>query len=239
MNRPTVSVIIPVYNGERYLAEAIESVLAQTYRPIEIIVVDDGSTDGSAHIAKGYGSPVRYFFQSNRGTGAARNRGVGLAVGNFLAFLDQDDLWVADKLTVQMEAFSTVSELDLVFGHIKQFHSPELDERVKQRIYCPTELMPGYSPSAMLIKRDAFLRVGLFDTKWQVGEWVDWCVRAAELELKAMILPDLVTWRRLHKGNKGVLQRTAITEYVWILKASLDRRHTKGSIDANNYRHKC
>src|ERR1700758_706720 len=96
-----ISVIIPVYNAEKYLAEAIESVLAQTYRPIEVIVVDDGSTDSSADIAKRFAS-VRYCFQSHSGLGATRNRGIDLSQGKFLAFLDADDLWVEDKLTHQM-----------------------------------------------------------------------------------------------------------------------------------------
>ena len=91
LNKPLVSVIIPVYNAERYLAEAIESVLAQTYRPIEVIIVDDGSTDSSADIAKRYNSLVRYFFQPNSGLAAARNKGISQAKGSFFAFLDVTD----------------------------------------------------------------------------------------------------------------------------------------------------
>jgi len=87
-----ISVIIPVYNGERYLAEAIESALGQHYRPIEIILVDDGSTDRSAEVAKQVSQSIRYLYQAHGGAGAARNAGVDLAPGEFLAFLDPDDL---------------------------------------------------------------------------------------------------------------------------------------------------
>ena len=227
MHKPKVSVIIPVYNGEQYLSQAIRSVLAQTYCSIEVIVVDDGSTDSSAQIVKRFGKSVKYLFQTNSGTGAARNQGINLATGSFFAFLDQDDLWVEDKLARQMAVFIAIPETDIVFGHVKQFHSPELEEHVKQKIHCPVRLMPGYLPSAMLIKRSAFFRVGLFETKWKIGEWADWYVRALELELKKIMLQDLVTLRRLHRGNKGLCQSARITEYVQILKVSLDRRRTK------------
>lgn len=224
MHRPTISVIIPVYNGERYLSEAIESILAQTYRPIEVIVVDDGSTDSSAQIVKRFGKSLQYFFQTNSGTGAARNRGINSAAGNFFAFLDQDDLWVEDKLDRQMSVFTATPEAEIVFGHVRQFHSTELKEHIKQKIYCPAGLMPGYSPSAMLIERSSFFRVGLFETRWKIGEWANWYVRAVELGLKKIMLPDLVTLRRLHERNKGLYQREEINEYAQILKASLDRR---------------
>lgn len=223
-NTPLVSVIIPVYNCDRYLDKAIESVLSQTYRPIETIVVDDGSTDGSAEVAKRFASSVRYYFQPQSGAGAARNYGTDLAQGSFFAFLDADDLWVEDKLTRQMEVFDNERELDIVFGHVQQFHSPELNESVRNKIYCPPELMPGYYSGTILLKRDAFLRVGRFETNWQMGEFISWYLRATDLGLSMKILPDLVTWRRLHQTNQGVRQRQAVTDYVRILKASLDQR---------------
>lgn len=228
-NTPLVSVIIPVYNCERYLAEAIESVLVQTYRPIEVIVVDDGSTDGSADIVKSFASSVRYCFQPHSGAGAARNVGIELAQGSFFAFLDADDLWVNDKLTRQMTAINSDRELDIVFGHIQQFHSPELDESVKHKLHCPPELMPGYNSGTMLIERDTFFRVGLFETNWQVGEFINWYLRLRELKLRTIMLPELVMWRRLHETNMGIRQRQSITDYVRILKASLDRRRVASS----------
>lgn len=224
-NNPLISIILPVYNGEAYLAEAIESILNQKYKPIEIIVVDDGSTDKGAEIIKRY-SELKYFFQTNKGTASARNLGIQKANSSFLAFLDQDDLWVEKKLELQVKAFMRNPETDIVFGHIKQFLSPDIDESLKQKIFCPSLPMPGYLPSAMLIKKEAFLKVGLFDSAWQIGEWANWYVRASELKLRIAMLPELVALRRIHENNKGVLQRQSITEYAQILKASLDRRRT-------------
>lgn len=224
LKTPLISVIIPVYNCEQYLAEAIESVLSQTYQPIEIIVIDDGSTDGTAKVAKHFAPLIRYYFQPNGGSGAARNRGIELAQGEFFAFLDADDFWVEDKLMHQMAAFNNNPELHIVLGQVKQFHSPELDENFKAKIYCPAELMPGTIPSALLLKREAFFHVGRFEVNWQVAEFGSWYMRATELGMNMLILPELVTLRRLHATNKGVSQRQEVTEYVQILKASLDRR---------------
>jgi len=223
MNNPLVSVIIPVYNGERYLAQTIESALAQTYQPIEIIVIDDGSTDGSAEVVKRFPS-VRYQFQTNRGIGGARNRGVELATGDFLAFLDGDDLWSPSKLTRQMDTFEAEPALDMVFGHVKQFYSPELGESIKAKLRYNDEIIPGYHAGSMLIKREAFLRVGWFDTTVRVGEFIDWYSRTAEKNLKGLMLPDIVMQRRLHTTNTVVREKKSHTDFVRILKASLDRR---------------
>ena len=231
---PRVSVIIPVHNCELYLKEAIESVLSQTYKSLEIIAVDDGSIDGSARIIKGFSPLVRYQYQTNGGAGAARNRGIEMAIGNFIAFLDADDLWLEDKLTLQMNAFKQNPELDIVFGHVKQFHSPELDESTKAKIYCPGELMPGLSPSSVLVRRDAFLRIGLFNARFRNAEFVDWYLRAIEGGLNMKILLDLVTKRRLHNCNTGIINRQHRKHFALALKASLDRRRVIRKTVENN-----
>lgn len=229
MSGHMVSVIIPVYNGEKYLAEAIESVLAQTYRPIEVIILDDGSTDNSADIAKRYTS-ARYHFQYNLGLSAAQNQGVNIAQGSFISFLDSDDIWVPDKLTQQMNAFNANSNLDMVFGHVEQFLSPELKEKSQTFPGHAEEIMPGYSTGTMLIKRDVFLRVGLFDTQWRVGDFIDWYSKAIEQGLKGLMLPDVLMKRRIHTNNMGIREHKHQTDYLRILKASLDRRRKKKNV---------
>jgi glycosyltransferase involved in cell wall biosynthesis len=219
-----ISVIIPAYNAERYLGEAITSVFAQTHRPHEIIVIDDGSTDDTANVAQSFSPSVRYEWQPNGGASAARNRGIESATGNFLAFLDADDLWTENKLAHQLAAFERDPALKMVFGHVQQFYSPELGEEIKKRIKLPAEIMRGFHPGAMLIKREAFFRVGLFNPALQLGEVVDWHVRAMELGLKTLMLTDVVMKRRLHQTNQGIYKREARVEYLQILKASLDRR---------------
>jgi glycosyltransferase involved in cell wall biosynthesis len=225
-----VSVIIPVYNGERYLAEAIESVLAQTYQPIELIVIDDGSTDGSAQVVKRFSPPVQYFYQPNSGLGAARNSGAVFAQGDYFAFLDADDVWMEHKLALQMAIFQSNPEADIVFGHVEQFISPELNEEQKSTIDCPAGTMPGYIAGAMVIKRESFVQAGPFETNWQIGEFIQWYIKAEEQRLKSVMLSDVVSRRRLHTDNMTIRARNARTDYVRILKASLDRRRASGRI---------
>ncbi len=221
---PLVSVIVPVYNGERYLAETVGSALKQTYRPIEIIVVDDGSTDNSGQIAQRFGSPVRYCWQTHGGIGAARNRGVDLSRGEYFAFLDADDLWIENKLALQTAALRKDPALDIGFAHVRHFHSPELPQVMRDTIRCPPEAMPGYCPTTMLVTRSAFFRVGPFEVSWRVGEFIDWYARALQAGFKSALLPEAVAERRLHNANQGIVERAAQSDYLRILKAALDRR---------------
>jgi glycosyltransferase involved in cell wall biosynthesis len=224
-----ISVIVPVYNGEKYLAAAIDSVLCQAYSATEILVVDDGSVDGSAQVAQGFGDRVRYFHQPNRGIGAARNRGIEIAKGAFFAFLDADDLWEPRKLALQMAALEEDASLDAVFGHVVQFVTPEMDEGERAGLFCPTAPVAGYVAGTMLIRRDSFFRAGMFSTALKVGEFIDWYARAMESGMKHAMLPDVVTRRRLHGNNTTVRERQAQPDYVHILKASLDRRRARGT----------
>src|SRR5262249_17267514 len=126
MEQSLVSCIVPVFNGERYLGETLDSILAQTYRPREIIVVDDGSTDGTAAVVAAYGKRVTSVWQANAGEMAARNRGLTRARGEFIAFLDADDLWHPEKLARQIARFQERPEIDLSFTRFQNFWVSEL-----------------------------------------------------------------------------------------------------------------
>jgi glycosyltransferase involved in cell wall biosynthesis len=224
-SHPLISTIMPVYDADRYLADAIESVLTQTYRPIELIVVlDPRSTDSSAEIAESFAPPVRCHYQSSVGLGAARNEGVAVAQGGLLAFLDADDLWVPEKLSLQMAALRAHPELDVVFGHVRQFLSPELD-RVAMASWAPSgEPVPGYSTGCMLVRREALLRVGPFATAWRMGVFLDWYARARQEGLKCLMLSQVLMERRIHADNMGTRERHRRADYVHALKRALDRR---------------
>lgn len=222
-----ISVIIPVYNGERYLAEALDSVLAQKYDKMEMIVVDDGSTDGTSKIAHSY-KDVMYLRQSRQGAAAARNNGVMQARGEFLAFLDADDLWMPDKTKKQISVLRADAQLDMVFGHVEQFYSPELEALLKNKIKIVQTVMPGYIPGAMLIKKETFLNVGLFNPDLKLGEFIDWYLRAQHSGLKDSMLPDIVLKRRIHDANTGIRERDSRKDYLRALKALLDRKKTAG-----------
>jgi len=220
----SISVVIGVYNAEPYLAEAVDSVLMQDYRPLELIVVDDGSTDGSGEVAQRY-EEVRLIQQANAGNGSARNTGLQAATGEFLAFLDADDRFTPGKLSLQMRALDEDPDLDMVFGHVQEFVSPELDEETRATIRPPAATpMPWTAPNLMLIRRASFDRVGLFSTAVRVGVTVDWFARADEAGLRHRILPQTVLERRLHTQNNGLRERDSRSQYLQVLKAALDRR---------------
>lgn len=209
---PLISVIVPVFNGERYLAEAIESIRAQNYRPLEALVIDDGSDDRTPEIAQRF-ADVSYHRQERSGPGAARNRGVDLATGELLAFLDADDVWLPEKLARQIAAFD--DELEAVFTHAVQFRG---DEQLASRA--------GYFPGTMLIQRTAFLRVGYFATDRAVRETFEWQTRALEAGLRYRLLPDVLYRRRIHSSNRGITEPN-LHGYLDALKASLDRRRQR------------
>jgi glycosyltransferase involved in cell wall biosynthesis len=220
----TVSVVIPAFNAERYLGDAIESVLSQTCPATELLVVDDGSTDGTAAVAGGFGSPVRCVSQAHGGIGGAVNRGVELARGELLASLDADDVWLPDKLSLQLEALTRRPELDLVFGLMEEFHSPDLTPAQRARLELRSEPRPGICRGAMLIRRESFARVGMFATDWAVGEFVEWYGRAMDAGLRSEVLDRVLVRRRLHQANSTLLRTDAHGDYVQVLRTTLARR---------------
>jgi len=221
-----ISCIIPVYNGEAYLREAIESVLAQTYRPIEIIVADDGSADRTAAFVAGYRDQVRYLFQPNAGTAAACNLGLRAAQGDFIAFLAADDLWHVDKLARQMNCFKRRPELVLCVTHVQNFWIPELQEEAERfRNHRISQPLPGYVPQTLLARRALFETVGHFNTALRHADSTDWFLRVIEHGAVIDILPDVLVYRRIHQSNLSRRMASASRqEYVELVKATLDRR---------------
>ena len=224
MTAPLISVIIPALNAEKYLAEAIGSVLDQTYKPIEIIVVDDGSDDATAEVAARFNPYARYLYQNNAGAAAARNSGVKIALGDLLAFLDADDVWLDHKLSRQYEILTGSSEIEMVFGFVQQFISPDLTAEEAKTILIDTNPMPGYTFGTVLIKREAFLNVGYISEEWKAGEFIDWYLRAKDHGISEAILREVVMKRRIHTSNMMRGSRDLQQDYLRILKLDLDRR---------------
>ena len=218
-----VSVVIPAFDAASYLGEAIDSVLRQSHDHLEVIVVDDGSTDGTSEIATRFGSRVRSVFQAHTGLAAARNHGVRVSTGAYLAFLDADDLWEPEKLSIQLEAFAADADLDIIFGRVIQFWSPELSPPTVSSLNVG-EPMEGYHAGAMLVSRATFDRVGLFREDHELGEFIEWYSRALDHDLKIAMLPSVVMRRRLHDTNMGRANRNGPPEYARMLRWVVDRR---------------
>jgi glycosyltransferase involved in cell wall biosynthesis len=217
-----VSVVIPAYNAARYLGEAIESVARQSHDRVEIIVVDDASTDDTAAVVARFGTAVRYLLQPHLGDGAARNRGVGESTGSHLAFLDADDLWEPDKLTSQLDALRADPTLDIVFGHVIQFWSPELSVPPGTEAPDVGEPMRGEHPGTMLLRRAVFDEIGPFREDHVTGTFVDWYARALDGDRNMLMLEAVVMRRRLHETNMGRVSTPE--DYASILRRVIDRR---------------
>ena len=200
---PLVSVIIPVYNGEKYVAYALESVFKQDYQPLEVILVDDGSTDRTAEIIGKYDN-VHYIYQTNQGVSSARNTGVAASSGEIIAFLDSDDYWPLNRLTVSVRYFQQHPEIGYVLG--KQMMFVESGCPVPAWVKAEWLTVPqDASNTAVLVgRRVAFDRVGLFNKDYRGGEDTEWLVRASEVGVPMARLSEVVLHRRIHGGNLSV-----------------------------------
>jgi glycosyltransferase involved in cell wall biosynthesis len=217
----STTVVVPAYNSERYLADALASITAQTQEACEIVVVDDGSTDATPEIARGF-TGVTYVRQQHAGVGAALNHGSRLARGNFIAFLSADDIWKPEKLALQHAALAGAPNR-LVFGHMLHFISPVLKPATAKCVVCPPEPMPAHSAGTMLTLLETFRAVGPFSEDFAVGEFVDWYSRARDIGLEIVMLDEVVSLRRVHRDNhstKSLRQKS----YLPVLKALIDRR---------------
>ena len=218
MFQPLVSIIIPNYNYGRFLAQAIDSALAQTYENREIIVADDGSTDESDQIIKSYGAAIRSFKQKNRGVSAVRNRAFSEARGELIAYLDSDDVWLPEKLEKQVRLFED-AEIGLVHcgcadfdntGKIVAEHLNGLEGWVAEdllRYQRPVILGGG---SAVVVRRAAIERAGGFDEKLKIGEDWEFYYRVARLYKVGFVPEILLKYRRHGSNHHANVKRMAI-----------------------------
>ena len=222
-DNPLVSVIIPVYNGERYLAKTIDSVLAQTYQFIEIIVIDDGSTDGSTKIAQSY-EAVRYIHQPNQGVPVARNTGIAAAKGEFIAFLDQDDTWDTNKLALQVEYLVKNPELGYVIGKQRLFleRGVEMPSWLREKLLQEDQM--GYLPSALLVRASILRQTGGFDSAHQTASDVEWFFKAKDIGIPMAVIPEALVYRRIHSDNQSSQVKALHSEYLKIVRLSVKRQ---------------
>ena len=203
-----VSVIIPTWNGARYLGATLNSVFAQTICPFEVIIVDDGSTDNTAAVARAY--PVQLQLCTHQGASAARNTGVQLARGDYIALLDQDDLWLPKKLEVQLSAFAQTPELGVVFTAIQQFISEDTPEVGDEVQFLPeAQILP--STSALMARREVFDSAGLFPLL-PSGDSMLWLARVQQLGIRMATLEQCLVKRRIHQSNMTRTQRDKVQQ---------------------------
>jgi glycosyltransferase involved in cell wall biosynthesis len=225
MDNPMVSVIIAVRNGERFLRSAIESVLAQTYRPFEIAVIDGHSDDQTAAIAGSF-PEARVVPQAGRGVADAYNLGIESAKTDFIAFLSYDDLWTPDKLSVQMSYLIAHPEIAYTIARIKFFLE---DEKSIPAGFRP-ELLEGDHigriMETLVARKQVFDLVGKFDTSLSTAEDVDWYSRAADKGVPMAIMPYVLLHKRVHDANLSIQTLTNNQNLLKTLRRSIERKRS-------------
>ncbi|WP_029351086.1 glycosyltransferase family A protein [Bosea sp. 117] len=196
-----ISVVIPAFNASATILETLASVAAQSLPPDEVILIDDGSTDGTADLVRRSFPSVAVIAQPNAGAAAASNAGVRRARGALIALLDSDDLWPAGRLERQQAALAAAPGLAGVGGHVESFVCPSLGPEEAARFHVPDVPQPSLLSTALLLRREAFDAVGPYAEDLRVGFAIDWMHRAQKAGLGFLTLPDVVLRRRLRPGS--------------------------------------
>ncbi|QDV39707.1 glycosyltransferase family 2 protein [Tautonia plasticadhaerens] len=230
MLRQTVSVIIPTYNSGSFVTAAVESALGQSVQPFEIIVIDDGSTDATSHVLKPYMGSIRYYQQPNAGLSAARNRGIAAAMGDLIAFLDADDIWLPNKLALQMETLEKHPEAALVHSDV-YFWDNETGERAIRnkmrhgytgRCYHQFFRRNAVCPSTVLVRRECLDRIGGFDEQIRRPTTQDydlWWRIARRYDLAYLDRPTVLY--RLHSGNASKQTLMMVEDELYVVLKAL------------------
>ena len=221
MRRRSYSVVIPAFNAERTLAAAIESVLTQTVPPAAVVVIDDGSTDRTAEIARSYWPQVTVKQQANSGPGAATTLGFSAVTTPLVAGLDADDIWLPEKARLQVQRLEVCPSLDAVFGQVKLFRHnepPRADASVQDH----------WGRSTMMMRLSAAQRIGpIIDPPGRCGEMIDWLARARESNIKLEMIPEVMALRRIIPGSLSSARSTRGKGYLHVVKAALARRKAR------------
>ena len=223
MSRPLVSVIVPVRNGERFLASAITSILNQDYRPLEIIVVDGYSTDNTANITQSFEN-VHYVQQVNRGIADAYNTGIAAAQGHVIAFLSHDDLWTPNKLSLQVNHLMEHPEIQYTIAMVKFFLEPghEIPPGFKKDLLHGQHV--GRIMETLVARKSLFDAIGRFDSGMALAEDADWYARANDHNVPMAIIPEVLLYKRVHNANASSDAQTSNRELLKALKRSIERK---------------
>jgi glycosyltransferase involved in cell wall biosynthesis len=227
-----VDVVLPVYNGQRWLAEAIDSVLDCGDADVEVVAVDDASTDGSRRILESYaarGARLRVVGNAvNSGIAATRNVGLAHASGRLVSFLDQDDLWVPGRLAVQRAVLDAAPEVGYVLGHAEHFLEPGHERPSWFKPDWAAQPQEGHLLTAMLARRDVFDLIGGFDESRRYGtDDVDWFGRAKVAGVRSAMVPDVVMRRRVHDANHSAQTRQANIELLRFVREQAARNRAR------------
>ncbi len=229
-----ISVVIPCFNAEAYVAAALESVQGQALPDgvtLEVILVDDGSTDASVERAWAVAPNLRVLSQPNLGISAARNAGVHAAQGEWVAFLDADDLWPANSLALRSRLLETTASLAAVAGGIEQFVSDDVPAADRAGIVVPAGVIVGRLAGALLVRATVFDQVGDFSPAYRMGETIDWVARIEDAGLAIGAVEATVLRRRIHRNNSVQKREQLKADYLGVLRQAIHRRRATRASD--------
>ncbi len=232
-----ISAVIPAYNSAAFIAEAITSIVKQSYVISEIIVVDDGSSDDTFAVIQGLSATIRYHKQENCGPAAARNQGIKMAQGDWIAFLDADDQWTVDKIKTQLATLARNPELHLIAGDMAEIDqdnnviTPSVLAKHQLLKACLEDqgrpitdalsklLQKNFIPTGtVLVRRETLLAVGLFNENIHYGEDLElWAKIAAYYPISC--LPEILMLRRLHNNNATKASELMLIDSIKVLKS--------------------
>ena len=223
-----VDVVIPAFNARAFLGEALDTVLAQGPSVGKVVVVDDGSSDGTATLAAARGAPVELVqLEGNRGAAAARNAGIARCAAEFVAFLDADDRWLPGKLDAQVAALSDAQECAIAICRVRPFADLAMAaaERAALLAQQPAE-MEGWLASALVARRSLFAQAGVFTEDLRMGEVIDWFSRVRPFGHVA--IPAVLVERRMHRTNTTRLAQEQRRDYLLAAHRHLARQRVTG-----------
>ncbi|MBL1211025.1 MAG: glycosyltransferase [Geminocystis sp. GBBB08] len=228
MNLPLVSVIIVVKNGEKFLQTAIKSVLNQTYKNYEIIVIDGNSNDKTPIIAQSY-PQIRYFLQNSQGIADAYNQGIDEAKAELITFLSCDDIWTHDKLKIQVDYMIDNPQIQGVIGKVKFF----LEEGNLLPSGFKTELLEGDHIAkimeTLMVRKSVFEKVGNFNPEFWVAEDTDWFARCNDENISIKVIDQVFLHKRIHNNNNSIIHPEQNKNLLKILRESIHRKRKKFS----------
>jgi glycosyltransferase involved in cell wall biosynthesis len=227
MTVPAIAVVMPVWNGRAFLAEALASLRAQTHAPCEVVIVDDGSTDGSGELAATLLPQARILRQENAGIAVALVRGVRETTAEIVSFLEADDVWLPEKLAREAAFFAAHPDVAWTLCHAEIFLEPGCARPPWLRpAYLGTPSVVAFT-SALAVRRTTFARAGDFDTSYRYGQDTEWMMRAQAAGLRRGTLPEVLVRRRIHDSNLSAAPRHAAA-MLRVARAAV-RRHADGS----------
>lgn len=223
MDNPLVSVILPLYNGQRFIISSIKSVLNQSYRSLELLVVDDGSSDNSTDLVPN-DPRIRLFHRENFGVAASRNFGISQAKGTYLAFIDQDDYWYPDKLELQIQVLMN----EPAFGYsLTRIRNHLVGDTEVPGWLDPEQLIEnpiGFLPSTLVVHRQIFTEIGIFTEDLVNASDLEWFVRARKAGIPVQILNQVLLQRNIHDDNCSHDNKTSKRELFSILQKKIKAR---------------